>query len=242
MKQFQTWEQKLPTAFTSDGTSKGIVTIGLTYGFYVGMKCTIRSLSQPAKIVQVKKFISRTQLLVGPDDGNINRYSAIDFYTVADGATIEAVEQPVEGVVNTVGSGDIWTTVLEYWPIGAVRTIGVDQAGDYYTPSNPFPVTVVDETVALYTPTIVNTIAPATPDTEFTITAPSSVRQFTIKVRDSASKFKLAYSAGASGIQYLSISRGATYTVENINISGLILYVQTSIPNVVIETAFWSSN
>jgi len=135
-KKFNIFNQVGPLPFTVDGTAVGVVTVSSVVGFYLSQLVIVESSTEPAKNLQVKAIISHTQIQVGPRD-NTNRYSSIDLYLVADGATIFAPEQQKQ-LDNE--NPEIGTAVYEPHPIAAIRTLGVDTFGDPWSINNPMPV------------------------------------------------------------------------------------------------------
>jgi hypothetical protein len=153
----KSWSAVAPQLFTADGTALGIVTVASTAGFKV--KQTVVVVNPPVfpatvptqKQVQVKRVISSTQLIVGPllsslqpaykQEGAslLSRREDISAFTVALGAYIYAEEQP-KAVLKP---DDIIQAVYDQEPAVAIRTTGVDQFGNYYTSTNPFPVNVI---------------------------------------------------------------------------------------------------
>jgi len=136
MKRFKIWNAISARAFTADGTATGKITIASTFGFYVSQHVVVKATSLPDKFLEIKQILSVTEMIVGPRDGTA-RYSAVDFYTVALNATVEAPEQSY-GV--DAENGDVLAAVYENHPIAAIRSILVDGLGQFYTEENPLPV------------------------------------------------------------------------------------------------------
>ncbi len=138
-----------PRAFTANGSIHGLVQIANTRGFYVKQKVTIKSSTQPPLLVEIKRFDSLTSFYVGPlpPQGKIGDRIDISAYLVADGATIEAVEQDRPGI--TIQEHERAVYVEE--PVVAKRVISVDQDGRYYDTTNPVPVRLSDGSVNIGT-------------------------------------------------------------------------------------------
>jgi len=90
---------------------------------------------------------------------------------------------------------------------------------------------------AASTPVIYN-VDVTNADTEVSQALSSRTKMFTIKVRGIA-KLKLAFEAGQSGITYLTVNPGNSYTAEGLDFSGE-LYFQTSQPGQVVEILEWT--
>ncbi len=126
-----------PQAFTSNGTSLGLVTIASTAGFVTKQKVTIQGTAlADLGNLEVKGVLSSTTLLVGPVGTALNVYSNISTYTTAASSTIRAESQKRPTIPLT----DIERAVFAEEPVVATRTIQVDQFGNYITASNPLPV------------------------------------------------------------------------------------------------------
>lgn len=129
------WESVPPTNFTSNGTAQGIVTIAATFGFKVKQKVFVASSTQTTLFLEVKRVLSLTQLIVGPE-GKITDTADISLYTSADTANLYALEQPRPSIPQT----EYERAVFEEEPTVAKRVVFVDQLGDFYDDANPLPI------------------------------------------------------------------------------------------------------
>ncbi len=138
----------LPVAFTADGGEWGLVTVANTAGFRVKASAYVKSNTLPSLPVQIKIVLSPTTLIVGYVDNQIANWKRLNIsaYTVADDAIIGQEWQDK----NKITGEDIWKAVYEADPVVALRTIGVDQYGNFYTPDNPLPV-AIDGTISIST-------------------------------------------------------------------------------------------
>lgn len=93
------------------------------------------------------------------------------------------------------------------------------------------------EVITAGTPTIYNVSVPFA-STEVSQVLSSLTKMFTIRVRDSGSKLQLAFVTTDSGTKFITIPRGNSYTVENLNFSGT-LFFQTSVPDQIVEILEW---
>jgi hypothetical protein len=153
------FERKLaavpPQAFTSNGTSLGVVTIASTAGFYIKQGVFLQSNTIPSSGFQVKNILSETQLILGPQDNSLNaplKPTDLSAYLVADDATITAPEQNN----FTIKPDDHYLSVYLPAPVSADRVIDVDPYGNPYGPNNPYPVSF-DGTITIGDVTVVGT-------------------------------------------------------------------------------------
>jgi hypothetical protein len=138
LKEFKVYPNVGPLLFTSDGTTEGLVTVADTIGLYQYAEVVVSALGKPDKQLQIKRIISKTQIIVGPRDFS-PRWSAIDLYTVILGATVTQPTQTYD-VATISGEGDILSSVFESFPIAALRVYNVDPYGNPYSVDNPLPV------------------------------------------------------------------------------------------------------
>jgi hypothetical protein len=129
-----------PQLFTADGDQWGLVTVADTAGFRVKQSAYIITNNLPALPVQVKVVLSPTQLVVGHIDNQIANWSKINLlpYLVSNAAAIGAQEQDKNKITNE----DIQKAAYEADPVVALRTVDVDQYGNFYTLNNPLPVEI----------------------------------------------------------------------------------------------------
>ncbi len=139
-----------PQAFTADGTSLGVVTIGSTCGFYIKQFVILQSNSIHQAQFQVKNILSDTQLILGPNNNSLSsspkNHSDISAYTVSQAATISAPEQ------NNfpIPADDHYNTVFMPAPVMSDRVINIDCYGNPFDADNPLPVTI-DGTISIST-------------------------------------------------------------------------------------------
>lgn len=132
------WVSVGPVLLTQNGSSDGVLTLTSTAGFKVKQQVILSSNTQPQLKLEVKRVISRTQLIVGErlDTGSLTNKADVSSYLVADLANLYAVEQPK----SKLKPDDIWQAIYDQEPAVALRNVLVDQFGDYYTVDNPMPV------------------------------------------------------------------------------------------------------
>lgn len=90
------WNTVSPQAFVANGSAFGNITIANTAGFKTKQIAYLQSNSQPKLQVQVKKVLSKTQLIVGTvNNAQIGQWPNLDIsaYTLTDNAAIGAPEQ-----------------------------------------------------------------------------------------------------------------------------------------------------
>lgn len=87
------------------------------------------------------------------------------------------------------------------------------------------------------TPVIYNVSVPLA-NTEVSQVLSSGTKSFTIRVRGTA-KLQLAFTSGQSGVTYLTVRPGVSYTQEGLDYNGA-LYFQTDKPSQIVEIVEWS--
>jgi len=139
------WLAVPPQLFTQDGKDNGYIQVVSTLGFRVKASVIIQATGQPNLVLQCKRVLSPTQMVVGPSNTSINN-SKIDLtdYTVAAGAFIY---QDLQARVE-IPPPDILQAVYNQEPICSLSTTSVDQYGNPYGPDNPLPV-AFDGTVTI---------------------------------------------------------------------------------------------
>lgn len=77
--------------------------------------------------------------------------------------------------------------------------------------------------------------------TEQSIILPVSTKRFLIKVRDYACVMNIAFEAGETSVDYLTVPRGCSYSEENLNLTTLYrtIYFKTNKINVIVECVSW---
>lgn len=114
-----------PQSFVADGTANGLVTVANATLFKVKQDIRINAPSLPQLQLEVKSVISVTQLVVGPQGGNIRQTIDISAYTVAAGAFIDAAEQKR----NPIDMAEVIRAVYDEEPAVRLRTGLFDQLG-----------------------------------------------------------------------------------------------------------------
>ena len=132
------WDAIGPVAFIANGGADGTVTVSSVAGFKVKQSVVVSATTLPDQILQVKKVISSTKLIVGPTttSGNLMARQDMSAYGPSNLATIQAEEQKKSLLPIT----DIVQAVYEQEPTVAIRTVAVDSLGNHWGPNNPLPV------------------------------------------------------------------------------------------------------
>jgi hypothetical protein len=181
-----------PLLFTSNGTTSGVVTVADTKGFKVKARVTISATSLPNLNLEIKRVLSKTQLIVGAP-GNILFKTDISLYTVALNSTIHQPEQDRPGIPTEQHE----RAVYEEEPTLAKRVFIVDEYGNPYDIDNPFPTTSAGEGSSkpnMHGLTLLN--IPDT-STEVSFTFPNNTKYYQIRVRDSKDVIKVGLTSGA---------------------------------------------
>jgi len=125
-----------PTLFTANGTANGLVQVASTAGFYVKTLAIIQAPLLPPMQVEIKRVIDQHNMWVGPV-GAITLRSDISAYTVSAGSFMFSNENPKAAI-------PMETRMLASYiqePSNSWRVSAVDEFGNFYSASNPLPVT-----------------------------------------------------------------------------------------------------
>jgi hypothetical protein len=208
--------------------------------------------------------ISGTKGIPGGNTG-ITARTDISAYTVVKNANISADEQRRPDI----DWAEAMRAMYDEEPAVAMRSILVDECGDRVNAANPLPVSFSAEfpstveiasgdgsgdkllvnpdgsinvnttTDSAATPTIFNLSVPSAA-VEVSQVLPVSTKKIVMKVRDAAAAMQFAFMAGDSGTNYVSVPRGAVYSVDGILTTGLTVYLQTDKAGQVVEIIVWN--
>lgn len=140
------WPAVAPQAFTSNGTSNGLVTVADTRGFKVKANASIISANQPPLQVQICRVLSDTQMIVSLVGKKITDRT-LDLSSYAVGSSIAQEDQPR----TELPQNDREMAVYDQEPTVAQRNVLVDQLGRYYETANPIPVRLSDGSINVQT-------------------------------------------------------------------------------------------
>ena len=84
------------------------------------------------------------------------------------------------------------------------------------------------------TPTIYNVSSPGTANTEFSQALSDNTKSLIIRSRDRA-KIQLAFNSGESGTDFISIPKGASLELNNLDFISKTLYMQVDQASVTVE-------
>jgi hypothetical protein len=113
--------------FTANGTALGIVTVADASGFFAKQQVTLYSNTQSPAQYEVK-IVTRTTIQVGPTNTNIDQYSDVSAFLVADVAVIVAGRQQK----SNIKPDDILAGIYARDPAVALRNLLVDKFGTPY--------------------------------------------------------------------------------------------------------------
>lgn len=85
---------------------------------------------------------------------------------------------------------------------------------------------------------IVYNVSMATANTEYSQALPTSTKRFTFQLR-AANDCKLAFTAGQSGTNYITIKSGSSYTEEQLD-ANITLYFQSAVATQMAEIIVWT--
>jgi hypothetical protein len=126
-----------PQLFTANGGSDGIIEVASTDYFVVKQKVYLSANTLPnLDNLEIKKILNETQLVVGPETGNIESIADVSLYTVTLSATIAANIQKRPSIPFE----EFMRAIYQEEPTVAMRTFLVDKLGRHYTNENPFPI------------------------------------------------------------------------------------------------------
>lgn len=233
------WETISPITFAANGGADGIVTIPDVCGFKVKQTVVISALTLPELILEVKRVVSPTKLIVGPKvtTGKMTARQNLSAYTVALLANIRAEEQPKV----RIPPADAIQAAYEQEPTLAIRTLGVDCIGDPWSVDNPMP--VIGSVISTGNdPTVqqIQNISMPLANTEYTISLPDNTKRYQVRVRKHAAEGKIAFISGDTSTNYWTVHRGTvvdSYTM-NLPISS-VFYMQTNKASQTVEVRAW---
>lgn len=132
-------------AFAADGGQDGVITLASTEYFKVKQTVVVSAISLSELVLEVKRVISPTKMIVGPKNTTGKFLSRADLsqYTIALLSTVRAEEQPK----SKLPPNDITQAVYEQEPTVAIRTFSVDEFGNKYDTQNPLPVRLSDGSI-----------------------------------------------------------------------------------------------
>jgi hypothetical protein len=144
------WDAIAPRFFAANGGTtsagnSGLITLSSTIDYRVKQQVIVLATGQLSLELEVKQVDSETTMWVGPP-GNINLRQDLTNYTTANSAQIFANTQPRPAIPEK----DYQRAMFEEDPVNARRSILVDDFGDKYNSSNPFPVTSDNDGILLF--------------------------------------------------------------------------------------------
>jgi hypothetical protein len=101
----------------------------------------------------------------------------------------------------------------------------------------------VNSTARIYpasatTPNIYNLSMPVA-NTEYSQALSAATKKIMIKTRDRTATIKVAFISGDTTIKYFTIQPGAVYFEENLNLDGIVIYLQTNKTAQIAEILEW---
>lgn len=231
------WEQIPPVAFSANGTVDGLVTIPSTKGFKTKQKVNLKSNTQTQVLLEIKRVLSKTQLLVGPTEQKLTVVSDISGYLTADSATIDAPEQPRPSIPLQEHE----RAVYEEEPVVAKRVFIVDDWGEPYDSDNPLP---VEATISDNAPQnlFVYRRAYITAGVEASQLIPSNTKKLFVSIAGKNGVMRTSFTSGGTNDpsgDYVTTETGNSYDREGLKLIGKTLYYQANKDNVIIEIEAW---
>lgn len=231
------WETIPPRTFVSDGTSTGQITLSSTSKLRVKQNIIVKATGEEALSLEIKRVLSKTQLLVGPT-GAINLRSDLTLYTTAKAATLEAPEQFRPAIPDK----EYDRAKFEEEPVVAERVYLVDEIGEPFDEDNPFPVLA---TVSDNAPQ--NRYSFRVPYPSATIEQsqllPNNTKKLYIAISDLSAKLRIDFTPNGTitetGNTFTTVHVGNSYCREGLKLIGKTLYFQANRDNLVIEIEAW---
>lgn len=240
------WAAVAAQSLLSDGTAEGVVSIPLAYLFRVGQTVILNSSTQPGIELKVKRITDANTMHLGGKGQNIDHREDISAYLVADAANVLAKEAPR----SNISPDDVWRAVYSEEPSVAIRSVLVDELGDYYTLSNPLPVDAVInldniDFPTAETPTIQN-VAMAAANTEYSAAIPVGTKGFRARIRRDGNnppgRLQVTYTASQSNTTYITVMPGEWHSppADLQTVLGLTIYFRSNKANQVLEIESWT--
>lgn len=233
------WETISPITFAANGGADGTVTIPNVCGFKVKQVVVISAVGLPDLVLEVKRVLSPTKLVVGPKvtTGKMTARQNLSAYTIALIATIRAEEQPKV----RIPPADVIQAAYEQEPTLAIRTLGVDCIGEPWGADNPMPVSgTFVSTSDLPTVQQIQNIPFTLANNEYTITLPDNTKRYQIRVRKDTAQGRIAFTPGQTSTNYWTLTRGTIVDSYEMNLPiNPLVYMQVDREDQVIEVRAW---
>lgn len=253
------WLKIEPKSLTSDGTVGGLVTLDkkAICLFRVKMVVVLEATGEPPLRVEVKRVVSDTQMIVGPERSRTNPppknrplvddFIDISAYTTAKGSTIRAYDQKRTGVPVD----QIERFVYEEEPVMAYREFLVDCFGrpiDSVVDTNGVNRLAVDTSLSvdnvnvdIQNPTACSIInhTVVTEDEEFVLSLPNNTKRYTISVRDCAI-MRVACGVGKTATEYIEVPMGGQYSSGDVDMpDSSSVYLQVDTAGAIVQVESW---
>jgi hypothetical protein len=239
------WKAVPSQLFIADGTTDGKILIASSacHLFKVKQQVVLKSSTIPSHdTLEIKRIIDGA-IYVGLKSENIDSRYNLSAYLVADGASIEAIEQKR----SSVPFEEFTRAEYEEEPVVAKRVILVDECGDKYTEDNRLPVNATVNVTAGSKPgthTIFNKLVTAA-NTEVFVLLPPNTEKITIMARSNkAVRIQYTFTSGESGTKFITITPGVRKEINDIGLIGATpLYFQLSLTEVggtIVEIETWN--
>lgn len=230
-----------PVLFTQNGQADGIITVSDTGGFKVKMGVYVKADILGEARFEVKRVLSKTQLILGPESTNLETRSDLSAYVLALNPSLVAPFQARPKIPPL----DFERAVYEEEPTVAKRAFLVDKYGSAWDKDNPLPTASVIDFNRPDTHSFMSVEIPS-PGTVVSINFPDRTKYYQIRVRDNIDVLKIGLSAGDIGSgNYWTSPFGAVYEPRELMDfpNGYKLYVTSKHkPNVKLEIFVFSES
>lgn len=230
------WARIPPILFAVDGTVDGLVTVTSTSRLRVKQEAVLKATGEPALPVEIKRVLSKTQLIVGPRNSKITEVIDVSAYTTAKASTIEVPEQPRPSIPDK----EYERASYEEEPVVAKRVYLIDETGEPWDENNPFPVLA---TVSDNAPQncFIFRIPYATAGVEQTQVIPNNTKKLYVSIVDLNAKLRVSFTENGTidGGNYITEYIGNKYEREGLKLVNKTLYYQANKSDVIIEIEAW---
>jgi len=131
-------------------------------------------------------------------------------------------------IILTNEDDDVKVSVTERGTKGVLAVEMVDSSGNQ-----------IDLISAPGTPTLYN-VTMTSADTEYSKALPTGTKKVDIKLRSFNALLKIAFTSGLSGTTYIQVPYGASFHLENVNLSGVTAYFQSPTASQTCEILCWT--
>lgn len=232
------WSAIAPRVFVANGSSIGKITVASTRKFKTKQEITVTATGEDSLPLEIKRVLSKTELIVGPRKTPLDQFTDLSAYTTAKSAAISALEQ----YRPSIPAQEHERAVYEEEPVVAKRIYLVDDIGESFNEDNPLPVLA---TISDNAPTTVYVyrVPYPTADVEMSQIIPDNTKKIRIALENLDGRLRVSYATNgtidAGGNDYITTHVGNSYMRETVKLINKTVYFQTNKSDVIIEIECW---